>query len=136
MATHSSVLAWRSPWTEEPGGLQSIGSHRVGHDRAPSAACDICGLPWWCSGKETTCQAGDLGSIPGSERSPGEGNGSPLWYSCLEKPWTEEPSRLQPLGSQESDAELANKTTTIHPYIYIYIYIYIYMYVSSLYFGK
>ena len=32
MATHSSILAWRIPWTEEPGGLQSIGSQRVRHD--------------------------------------------------------------------------------------------------------
>ena len=32
MATHSSMLAWRIPWTEEPGGLQSTGSQRVGHD--------------------------------------------------------------------------------------------------------
>ena len=32
MAPHSSTLAWRVPWTEEPGGLQSMGSHRVGHD--------------------------------------------------------------------------------------------------------
>ena len=32
MATHSSILAWRIPWTEEPGGLQSMGSKRVGHD--------------------------------------------------------------------------------------------------------
>ena len=32
MATHSSILAWRIPWTEEPSGLQSIGSQRVGHD--------------------------------------------------------------------------------------------------------
>ena len=32
MATHSSVLAWRIPWTEEPGGLPSMGSHRVRHD--------------------------------------------------------------------------------------------------------
>ena len=32
MAPHSSVLAWRTPWTQEPGGLQSMGSHRVGHD--------------------------------------------------------------------------------------------------------
>ena len=31
-ATHSSILAWRIPWREEPGGLQSLGSHRVGHD--------------------------------------------------------------------------------------------------------
>ena len=32
MATHSSILAWRIPWTEEPGGLQSMEWHRVGHD--------------------------------------------------------------------------------------------------------
>ena len=32
MATHSSILAWRIPWTEEPGKLQSMGSQRVGHD--------------------------------------------------------------------------------------------------------
>ena len=32
MATHSSVFAWRIPWTEELGGLQSVGSHRVRHD--------------------------------------------------------------------------------------------------------
>ena len=30
--THSSILAWRTPWTEEPGGLQSVGSQRVGHN--------------------------------------------------------------------------------------------------------
>ena len=33
MATHSIIAAWRIPWTEDPGGLQSIGSQRVGHDR-------------------------------------------------------------------------------------------------------
>ena len=32
MSTHSSILAWRIPWAEEPGGLQSMGSQRVGHD--------------------------------------------------------------------------------------------------------
>ena len=32
MATHSSILAWKIPWTEEPGRLQSMGSQRVGHD--------------------------------------------------------------------------------------------------------
>ena len=32
MATHSSIVAWRIPWTEEPGGLQSMGSQRVGHN--------------------------------------------------------------------------------------------------------
>ena len=34
MATHSSILAWRIPWTEEPGGLQSMGSQRVRHNQA------------------------------------------------------------------------------------------------------
>ena len=37
MATHSSILAWRIPGTEEPGGLQSIGSHRVRHDSSDLA---------------------------------------------------------------------------------------------------
>ena len=32
MATHSCILAWKIPWTEEPGGLQSMGSQRIGHD--------------------------------------------------------------------------------------------------------
>ena len=44
------------------------------------------GLPWWLNGKESACQAGDSGSIPGSGRSLGDGNGNPLQYSCLEKP--------------------------------------------------
>ena len=38
MATHSSVIAWRIPGTEEPGGLLSMGSHRVGHDLSDLAA--------------------------------------------------------------------------------------------------
>ena len=36
MATHSSILAWKIPWTEEPGGLQSMGSQRVRHNRETS----------------------------------------------------------------------------------------------------
>ena len=40
MATHSSVLAWRIPWTEEPGGLPSVGSHRVRHDWSDLAAAE------------------------------------------------------------------------------------------------
>ena len=44
------------------------------------------GLPWWLSSKEPIFNAGDTGSIPGLGRSPGEGNGNPLHYSCLENP--------------------------------------------------
>ena len=43
-------------------------------------------FPGGLDGKESACNAGDLGSIPGSERSPREGNGNPLQYSCLENP--------------------------------------------------
>ena len=41
MATHSSILAWRIPGTEEPGGLPSMGSHRVGHDSSDLAAAAV-----------------------------------------------------------------------------------------------
>ena len=41
IATHSSILAWRIPWTEEPGRLQSTGSQRVGHDSATSLMIEI-----------------------------------------------------------------------------------------------
>ena len=43
-------------------------------------------LPSGSEGKASACSAGDLGSIPGLGRSPGEGNGNPLQYSCLENP--------------------------------------------------
>ena len=44
----------------------------------------IWGPPWGMSGKESTCCTGDMGLIPGSGRSVGEGNGNPFQYSCLE----------------------------------------------------
>jgi len=44
------------------------------------------GLLWWLSSKESTCNVGEVGSIPGLGRSTGEGNGSPLWYSRLGNP--------------------------------------------------
>ena len=43
-------------------------------------------LPWWLSGKESSCNAGDSGSIPELGRSPGGGNGNPLQFSCLGNP--------------------------------------------------
>ena len=46
----------------------------------------VLGLPGNSDSKESACTAGDLGSIPGSERSAGEGNGNPLQYSWLENP--------------------------------------------------
>ena len=46
----------------------------------------VWGFPGGSDGKESTCNAGDPGSISGLGRSPGEGNGNPLQYSCLENP--------------------------------------------------
>ena len=60
MAPHSSTLAWKIPWTEEPGGLQSMGSLGVGHDWATSFSLSLSCI--------------------------GEGNGNPLQCSCLENP--------------------------------------------------
>ena len=48
------------------------------------------GFPPSSIGKEIACNAGDPGSIPGLGRSPGEGNGNPLQYSCLENPMNRE----------------------------------------------
>ena len=47
---------------------------------------EVLGFPWWISSKESACNAGDPGLIPESGRSPGEGHGNPLQYSCLENP--------------------------------------------------
>ena len=59
-------------------------------------------FPGETGGKEPACHAGgikDAGSIPGSGRTPGEGPGNPLQYSCLRILWTEKPGRLQSIGS-------------------------------------
>ena len=47
MATHSSILAWRILWTEEPGRLSSMGLQRVGHDRASNLHTHIGALSYW-----------------------------------------------------------------------------------------
>ena len=52
MATHSSILAWRIPWTEEPSGLQSIELQRVGHDGSDQAHMQACSL----------CSSGEINS--------------------------------------------------------------------------
>ena len=88
MAPHSSTLAWKIPWTEEPGGLQSMGSRRVRHDWATHFHFSLSCI--------------------------GEGNGNPLQCSCLENPrdggawWaavygvTQSQTRLKQLSSSSS----------------------------------
>ena len=157
MATHSSTLAWKIPWAEEPGRLQSMELQRVGHDWVTSLSrigegngnpfqCSCLENPrdggaWWAAiygvtqsrtwlkrfssssntyiwkcrrprlnswvwkilcrrnrlltlvflgfpggsdGKESACNVGDLGWVPGLGRSTWGGHGNPLQYSCLE----------------------------------------------------
>ena len=91
MATHSGVLAWRIPGMAEPGGLLSMGLHRVGHDGSDLAAAAAAvsnkkDFPGSSDGQVSAYNAGDPGSIPGSGRSSGGGNGNPLQYSCLGNP--------------------------------------------------
>ena len=111
MATHSSVLAWRIPGTGEPGGLPSMGLHRVGHNWSDLAISNLI-IPDGSYGKEAACNARDLGSIPGLGRSPGEGNGYPLQYFSWKIPWTEKPDGLQSMGSQRVRHDWVTHTYT------------------------
>ena len=75
------VIPWRKEWLPVPVFL---------------------GLPWWLRGKESACNMGDLGSIPGLGRSPGEGNGNPLQYSCREFHGQRSLEGYSPWGDKES----------------------------------
>ena len=128
MATHSSVLAWRIPGTGEPGGLLSMGLHRVGHDWSDLAAAyskifahsksqrafHICSsrsfmilsfmlntiiFPGDTSGNQSACNAGDTRNA-GSGSSPGGGNSNPLQYYCLENLMDRGDWWVQSRGSQ------------------------------------
>ena len=89
MAPHSTVLAWRIPGMGEPGGLLSMGSHRVGHD--------------W----------GDLAAAAEAVKF-GEGNGTPLWYSCLENPMDGGAWWAAVHGVAKSQTWLSDFTLTFH----------------------
>ena len=77
----------------------------------------VMGFPGGSEGKESACNIGDSGLIPGSERSPGGGNGNRLQYSCLENPkkipFTEEPGGLQSMGSQRVRHYWVKETFTL-----------------------
>ena len=79
MSLRSSGSWW---WTGKLACCSPWGSKLL--DPTVSKLIPLKGLPRWHSSKESACQAGDLDSIPGSRKSPGEGNGYLLQYSCLE----------------------------------------------------
>ena len=66
------------------------------------------GFPGGSDGKDSTCNAGDSGSIPGLGRSPGEGSGSPLQYSCLKNSMDRGAWRAIVHGVAESQTQLSD----------------------------
>ena len=87
-------------------------------------------LPGGSVGKESACNAGDLGLIPGSENSPGEENGYHSSILAWRIPWTEEAGGLQSMGCKESDmTEQLNYHYHICVYVYICVCRYVYIYV-------
>ena len=139
-----NTLAWKIPWAEKPGRLQSMESETterlhfhfslscIGEGNGNPLQCSCLENPrdggaWWAAvygvaqsqtrlkwlssssivallwyksllsfpggsdGKESACNVRNLGSIPGSGRSPGDGNGNPLQFLAWRIPWTEEP---------------------------------------------
>ena len=80
--------------------------------RSPS---NLLGFPYSSVSKESACNAGDLGSIPRSGRSPGEGNGNPLHIIAWRIPWTEEPGWLQSMGVARVGHDLATLLLRVKP---------------------
>ena len=115
MATHSSVLAWRIPGTVEPGGLLSMGSHRVGHDWRDLAAVAAGGIL-------SPLVAQMAKNLPAMQETWAQSRG---WGNPLEEgmathssilawrvPWTEEPGGLQSVGLQRVGHDWAAKHST------------------------
>ena len=76
-------------------------------------------FPGGSDSRDSVCNAGDPGSIPGSGRSPGGGNGNPLHYSCFRNPMNRGAWRATVLGVAKSQTQLSDLTP--HTYICVYI---------------
>ena len=126
MATHSSILAWKIPWTEEPGRLQSKGSLRVGHDWATSLSL-FTFMHWRRKWQPTPVflpgesqgQRSHWAAIYGVAQSRTRlkwlsGSRDRFQYSCLENPWTEKPGRLQSMGSLRVRHDWATSLSLFH----------------------
>ena len=118
MATHSSILAWEIPWTKEPRGLQTMGLQRVGHDLVTKQQRSYSYFTVYLkTGKRV-----DLKSSHHKKkricnyvrRWIGEGNGTPLQYSCLENPMDGGAWQAAVLGVAKSRTRLSDFTFTFH----------------------
>ena len=80
--------------------------------------CLLLGFPWWLRCKESTCYAEEPGLIPESGRSPGEGNGNPLQYSCLENSMDRGVWQATVFGVPKSQKQLNDFHFTVSVQIY------------------
>ena len=78
------MVRFREAWGAAVHGVAKIGHKWVTEQQQQQI--HVWGFPGGSDGKESACSAGDSGLIPESARSPGEGNGYPLQYPCLENP--------------------------------------------------
>ena len=126
MATHSSVLAWRIPGTGKPGGLPSMGSHRVLHDWS-----DLAVAVWLIyihiyihgnfhggsDGEESACQAGDWLWSWSQEGFLEKGMTTHCSILAWRIPWTGEPDGLQSMRLQRVRHNWATNTSHFHIWI-------------------
>jgi len=98
------IWTWRSDWAT------TMSQNVLPGFSSMSSMVLYLGFPGDTIVKNLPFNAGDAGSIPGSKRSPGEGNDNPLHYSCLGIPWTEEPVGI--LGLQKGEPPLSNWIST------------------------
>ena len=96
MATHSSTPAWKIPWMEEPGRLQSTGLQGVRRYRGLLALIKLQDFPGGSDGKASVCNAGDPGWEDPLEKEMAAHSSTIAWKI----PWREEPGKVQSMGSQ------------------------------------
>ena len=125
MTTYCSILAWKIPWIEEPGGLQSTGLQKVGHDWVIKQAQILMriqhtqGFPVDIVEKNPPTgaeDARDSGSITGFRRSTWVGNGNQSCILAWRIPWAEEPGGLQSIGSQRVGHDWGTNTFNTYGY--------------------
>ena len=117
----------KGPGCGQAAGLSCVGYVGSVYLWSDTPVSSIAGFLGGSEGKESACNAGDLGLITASGRSPGERNGNPLQCSSWTIPGTEESGGLQSMGSQESDMTewltLTHSLSHTHTHTRLYIFI-------------
>ena len=114
MATHSSILAWRIPWTEEPGGLQSMGSHRVRHDWATNTfTLPVLYLLYQPDSPDLIHKPHHMKESVTEPLSPGMGTSGISWALSVQFSHSVVSDSLQPHGLQHTTPPCLSKLMSI-----------------------